>query len=102
MRVWRTSVNVNGTPVWVGQISRDIGVRLTSKILTTHKIDPEVDSARWYLMQDMFYSQSLRRYAFVKGVGAATPLCFFISWSSRRYDALNYLAHILWLKTIQR
>jgi hypothetical protein len=73
MRLWRAPVNVHGTPVRVGQISRDIGVRLTSKTLTTHKIDPEVDGARWYLMQDMFYSQSLLRYAFAKGVGAATP-----------------------------
>jgi hypothetical protein len=73
MRLWRAPVNVHGTPVWVGQISRDIGVRLTRKTLTTHKIDPEVDGARWYLMQDMFYSQSLLRYAFAKGVGAATP-----------------------------
>jgi hypothetical protein len=73
MRLWRAPVDLNGTPVWVGQISRDIGVRLTTKTITTHKIDPDVDGARWYLMQDMFYSQSLRRFAFAKGVGAATP-----------------------------
>jgi len=72
MRLWRAPVNLNGTPVWVGQISRDIGVRLTTKTITTHKIDPDVDGARWYLMQDMFYSQSLRRFAFASGVGAAT------------------------------
>jgi hypothetical protein len=73
MRLWQAPVQVNGMPVWVGQISRDIGVRLTKKTLTTHKIDPEVDEARWYLMQDMFYSQSLIQYAFATGVGAATP-----------------------------
>jgi len=73
MRLWRAPVNLNGTPVWAGQTSRDIGVRLTTKTITTHKIDPDVDDARWYLMQDMFYSQSLRRFAFAKGVGAATP-----------------------------
>ena len=66
-------MSCNGMAVWVGQISRDIGVRLTRKTITTHKIDPEVDGARWYLMQDMFYSQSLLRYAFAKGVGASTP-----------------------------
>lgn len=73
MRMWRAPVNFDGTPVWVAQISRDIGVRLTTKTITTHKIDPDVDGARWYLMQDMFYSQSLRRFAFAKGVGAAAP-----------------------------
>jgi len=69
MRLWRAPVNLNGTPVWVGQASRDIGVRLTTKTITTHKIDPDVDSARWYLMQDMFYSQTLIRFAFAKGGG---------------------------------
>ena len=73
MRLWQAPVTMNNTPVWVGQISRDIGVRLTTKTVTTHKIDPEVDDARWYLMQDLFYSQSLLRYAFAKGVGAAPP-----------------------------
>jgi len=46
MRLWRAPVNLNSTPVWVGQISRDIGVHLTSKTITTHKIDPDVDGAR--------------------------------------------------------
>ncbi|MBV8358180.1 MAG: LssY C-terminal domain-containing protein [Deltaproteobacteria bacterium] len=73
MRLWRAPINLNGTPVWAGQISRDIGVRLSAKTLTTHKVDPDVDGARLYLMQDVFYSQSLREYAFAKGVGAVTP-----------------------------
>jgi len=96
MRLWRAPVNVNGTPVWVGQISRDIGVRLTTKTLTTHKIDPEVDGARWYLMQDMFYSQSLRRFAFAKGVGAATPESPRVNYTGDPYwtDGLRL---VMWL-----
>src|SRR5262249_49172905 len=37
MRLWRAPVKLNDTPVWVGAISRDIGVRLTTKTITTHK-----------------------------------------------------------------
>jgi len=61
-------------PVWVGQISRDIGTRLTihSPYLTTHKIDPDVDEALLALIQDLAYSQFLSRLALVKGVGAAS------------------------------
>ena len=59
--------------VWVGQISRDIGVRLSSKTLTTHKIDPDVDEARAYLIQDLLYSGSLAKIGFVGGVGKVTP-----------------------------
>lgn len=96
MRLWRAPVNVNGTPVWVGQISRDIGVRLTTKTITTHKIDPEVDGARWYLMQDMFYLQSLLRYAFAKGVGAATPESPQVNYTGDPYwtDGLRL---VMWL-----
>lgn len=72
MRLWLAPVKAGGTPVWVGQISRDIGVRLASRTVTTHKIDPEVDETRWYLNQDMQYSHSLSRHAYAKGVGAAT------------------------------
>ena len=73
MRLWLAPVTVDGTRVWFGQISRDIGVRLTRKTITTHKIDPNIDESRWYLVQDMFFSQGLRRHGWVKGVGAAPP-----------------------------
>ena len=37
----------------------------------THKIDPDVDETRDYLGQDLWYSQVLVKFAYVKGVGAA-------------------------------
>ena len=71
LRLWLTSMRYEGKPVWIGQISRDIGVRFTSKTIVTHKIDPDVDETRAYLLQDLLYSQGLARFAYVKGVGAA-------------------------------
>lgn len=59
-----------GNPVWVGQISRDIGVRFTTRTIVTHKIDPDVNETRSYLIQDLEYSQGLGQFAFVKGLGA--------------------------------
>jgi hypothetical protein len=38
----------------------------------THKIDPDVDETRGYLMQDLLYAQGLAGFAFAKGVGAAS------------------------------
>ena len=63
-----------GKPVWVGQISRDIGVRFTVKTWppVTHKIDPEVDEARASLVEDLLLSQTVEKVGFVKGVGRAT------------------------------
>ncbi|MEM5330424.1 LssY C-terminal domain-containing protein [Paraburkholderia sp. JHI2823] len=73
MRLWLSSMRYHDKPVWVGQISRDIGIRLTlhSSTLTTHKIDPDVDEARTALTEDMTYSQNLEKIGLVTGVGAA-------------------------------
>ena len=61
--------------VWIGLISRDIGIRLTTSVwsLTTHAVDPEVDDARDYLIMDVMSVQGLAKVGMVKGVGAATP-----------------------------
>jgi hypothetical protein len=61
-----------GVPVWVGQISRDIGVRLTAKTITTHKVDPDMDETREYLVENLAYSQALAKLGYVDGVGEAT------------------------------
>jgi hypothetical protein len=74
LRMWLSPLRFRGKKVWVGQISRDIGVKFTlkSRTLTTHVIDPDVDEARRYLIEDLVYSQALARIAFVKGVGEAS------------------------------
>jgi hypothetical protein len=74
LRTWLTPLEYQGKPVWLGQISRDIGVRFTMKTwsLTTHKIDPDVDEARMGLIQDLLYSQSLIQFGFTRGVQPAT------------------------------
>ena len=74
LRLWLSPMRYQGKPVWIGQISRDIGTRFTihSPYLTTHKIDPDVDEARTALQEDMAYSQSLVKLGLVKGVGAAS------------------------------
>jgi hypothetical protein len=73
LRLWRSPMRYHGRLVWVGQISRDIGSRLTihSPTFTTHKIDPDVDEAARALTEDLVYSQGVRAIGFVGGVGAA-------------------------------
>jgi hypothetical protein len=70
-RFWLSPIRFRGEPVWIGQISRDIGVKLTLKspTISTHVIDPDVDETRRYLAEDLAYSQSLYRIGYVKGVG---------------------------------
>jgi hypothetical protein len=74
MRFWLSPIRFRGKRVWVGQISRDIGVKLTLKspTITTHVIDPDVDEARRYFVEDLAYSQALARIGYAKGVGAVS------------------------------
>ncbi len=69
LRLWMSRAKFEGLPVFMGQISRDIGVRFTSKTITTHKIDPDVDETREYLLENLVYSQALRKFGYVGGVG---------------------------------
>jgi hypothetical protein len=75
LRLWYTPMRYEGKAVFVGQVSRDIGVRFTMKTWppVTHKIDPDVDEARNSVIEDLLFSYTISKVGFVKGVGRATP-----------------------------
>jgi len=74
LRLWLSPLKYRGESVWVGTITRDIGVYFTTRAwnLTTHAIDPYVDEARAYLIEDFANAQALRRFGYEEGVGEAT------------------------------
>jgi hypothetical protein len=71
LRLWATPLKFQGQRVWIGQISRDIGVRLTWRTwnLMTHRIDPDVDEARDYVVEDLMHVDRLEMTGYVDGVG---------------------------------
>jgi len=71
LRLWLAPVTFQGAPIWIGQISRDIGSKLTtqSPTLTTHKIDPDVDDARDTLALEMISARVLETIGYAGGVG---------------------------------
>jgi len=73
LRLWQAPFTIDGQHVWVGQISRDIGIKLTTQswYLTTHRISPEVDQDRYYLLQDLVMTNEVSQFGFVRGVGAS-------------------------------
>jgi hypothetical protein len=74
-RLWYTPMRYNGKPVWMGAISRDIGVKFTFKTwyMTTHKIDPNLDDSRDYLLADLLEEEKISRYGFVENTGLEQP-----------------------------
>ena len=71
LRLWLAPFTLAGQNVWIGQISRDVGVKLTTKSwsLTTHRISAHVDQERDYLLQDLLLTGLVERFGYVKGVG---------------------------------
>jgi hypothetical protein len=71
-RLWMTPLRYRSKTVWIGTISRDIGIRFTTKafLFMTHKIDSDIDESRDFLIQDLVISDSVDRVGLVKGVGA--------------------------------
>ena len=68
LRLWMSPISVEGRNVWVGQISRIIRRSVWDKFI----IEPDVDEARTYLLQDLWYAQAVSRYGYVAGTGVAT------------------------------
>jgi hypothetical protein len=74
LRLWLTPWRLHGKEVYLGGISRDIGVFWTTRTwnLTSHAIDSEIDEARNYILEDLATAQSLKGYGYLRGVGETT------------------------------
>ncbi|HEX5470687.1 MAG TPA: LssY C-terminal domain-containing protein [Lacipirellulaceae bacterium] len=72
LRLWLTPLRFQGETVWVGQVSRDIGVRFTPRTwnLTTHRIDADIDEARDYVIEDLLQAGRVEATGYIDGVGA--------------------------------
>lgn len=76
MRAWLAPFTFRQKNVWIVQVSRDIGIKLTPKspTLTTHIIDPEVDLTREYLLHSLLAEGLVKTFGFVRGSKKATRL----------------------------
>ena len=68
LRLWLSPFFFEEKNVWIGQISSIIRRAAWDKFI----IEPDVDEARSYLLQDLWYAQAVLKYGYVKGTGAAT------------------------------
>jgi hypothetical protein len=68
LRLWLAPFTVEGRPVWIGQVSRDIGIKLTSQspTLTTHVIDPMVDESRQFVLESLLFRFRISDFGFTR------------------------------------
>jgi hypothetical protein len=63
LRLWLTPVRAQGEPVWVGQASRYVTKGVLADLASLYQLESDVDEARTYVLQDLWYTQSLAAYA---------------------------------------
>ena len=76
----RDRIRVGEQAVWIGHVSYEMSGSLLSLQPTRFQMDPDVDDARNYLLQNFWYSQSLAAFAVASGAAHApieAPLANF-------------------------
>ena len=68
LRLWLTPMQVDGVPVWLGQITGIVG-----GFLNITRLDPNLDAPRNYVLQSLWYGQALAQFAWLNG-GYAEPI----------------------------
>jgi hypothetical protein len=68
LRLWLSPFSHEDKQVWVGQISRILRPSILAKFI----IEPDVDQARTYLLQDLWYAQGLIKYGYIKSTDIVT------------------------------
>ena len=112
IRLWLAPYRFRNMDVFLGQISRDIGVAFFKNTLTTHTIDPFVDHTRDGLAGDLAYSQNLSGIGYVAGSQISTetdthynltPDPYYsdgyraVFFFSEETTSLDEIDHLMWL-----
>ena len=68
LRLWLTPVLVDGLTTWIGHVSYDMSGKQLIRDISDYQVDPDVDDARTFLIQNFWYNQSLRGLSMVGGI----------------------------------
>lgn len=73
LALWLAPVRVDGKPLWVGQFRTAIGRRYAiGELFLGVTLDPDTNEGRNYMLQDLWYAQALKHWAWSK-TGHAVP-----------------------------
>lgn len=91
IRIWLAPMQVDETPVWVAALRHVI-----ENAWSITKPDPDVDLARDFMLQNMWYSQSLQRFGWVRGEEVVPVESFWRGLFENSYFTDGYRA-VYWL-----
>ncbi len=97
LNLWLAPVKIDGKAVWLAQLIHFIGQKTPlEQAIFGARIDPDVDDGSDYLMQNIWYSQSLERVGWLAGEGAVSVESARFDFNSLEYFSDGYRT-ILWL-----
>ena len=70
LRLWLSPMRFEGRPIWVGLVNRELSQQKRSA--KNQKLD--LDEVRAFFFQDLWYSQGITKYGYLKGAGASPIL----------------------------
>ncbi len=72
LRLWLSPIRFGDDLVWIAQVSYDMSGATGPKAFEKYRIDPDIDDARKFILQNFWYSQSLARMGEVGGIPSMT------------------------------
>jgi hypothetical protein len=91
LRFWLSRLRVEGAPVWLAQVTHYIGQRKGRG-----QLDPDLDDAATFFVQDIWYGQGLARYGWVQGPGQVAFENAKQTFTGSEYFTSGYVA-VMWL-----
>lgn len=94
VRLWLTPLVSDGEPIWLGQVLYNLGGSAQGS--TDLRLDPDIDEARNYFLQDLWYTQSLRRGTYARSFDAVPESSPVTTFTGSTYFTSGYCA-VVWL-----
>jgi len=95
--LWMSPILVDGQSVWMAQIKHFIGQKTQlEQAIFGVRIDPDIDDGRNYFAQNMWYSQNLEQFAWLKTAPAVPIEATRTDFSGSEYFTNGYLL-VTWL-----
>ena len=95
LRFWLSPMRAEGAPVWLVQVAHYIG-RGKGKRKGQGQLDPDLDDAAAFFLQDIWYGQGLAQYGWVQGQGEVAFENSERTFTGSEYFTSGYIA-VMWL-----
>lgn len=94
LRLWLTPFETDGRSIWFGQVLYSLGN--SREQADALRRDPDIDEARNYFLQDLWYSQSAERGTLTRAVDPVPESSPVMTFTGSRYHT-DGLCAVVWL-----